>query len=111
MPSPFEYLPQKVIDSVTVYLPRSDLKSLRTTAKSLGPFVEPTLFGSITIAPYKKSLENLVDLAKASSGIGNVVNELIYDTRHLRLATRHNPWEDWTLTHHAVEKYNNHHFP
>jgi hypothetical protein len=93
MPYAFGKLPREVIHLIGVKFLKTDLKSLRSTARFLRTATEPAFFGSITIAPYKQSLENLVDLSKSSPGIASVVKELVYDTRHLS-ETQHNPTVD-----------------
>jgi hypothetical protein len=81
MTSSLECLPNELIYLIINHLIKTDVKALWLTASFLTDVTQPALFGSITIAPYKQSLGNL--LALSSLPLGLKVKKLIYDTRHL----------------------------
>ena len=87
MPSSFERLPNELVYLIIDYLQKSDIKSLRTTAKFLAAVAEPALFGSITIASYKQGLRDLLTLS--ASPLGILVKKLVSVTRHLRVECGH----------------------
>jgi hypothetical protein len=73
-------LPHEILDLIIVYVPRRDLKSLRSACKQFSTTTDPTLFHTIVLVPCPASF-HLFTALPHHARISPHVKRLVYDDR------------------------------